>query len=108
MEVCRQHNQKGGLQLRCEDVRIAPYIMLDKATTHPLRLVREDGSETSITMNAGMHIGWIWANGIWLVGAPIGWAVDLISGSMKYFGSLDVGRAFRDGSRGGRSVARSS
>ena len=76
----------------CMDAILWPYVELPKGS-HSLRLVGERG-EATVTVSTHLHIGWFWANGVWFAAAPIGWAVDLASGSWTYFGSVDVAREF--------------
>src|SRR5205085_1846999 len=79
--------------LACDRAVYAPYVELDRGTSHTLRVVM-NGREVTTTMSAGMHWQWIWANGVWLAAAPIGWAADLASGRMKYFGRLRLDHLF--------------
>jgi hypothetical protein len=79
----------------CNGAIYFPYVELSRGAPHQLRLVRK-GREAVVTVSASTHWAWLWANGVWLAAAPVGWVVDLTSGRMKYFGSLDVDRAFRN------------
>jgi len=83
----------------CEHLIYFPMVELDRSVPHTLRLVLA-GREATVTVRASMHWQWIWFNGVWMAGAPIGWAVDAASGSMSYFNDLDVERAFRQASSG--------
>lgn len=73
----------------CTHTILYPYVELNRAVPHTLRLVSAAGAAT-VTVRARVHFQWIWFNAIWGVAMPIGWAVDAASGSWQYFGNLDV------------------
>jgi hypothetical protein len=94
VRMCRAANNFGDGGA-CEDAIFFPMLELDRGVPHTLRMVH-NGQEATVTVEAHMHWGWIWANGVWFAAAPIGWAVDAASGDWSYFSELDVARTFRD------------
>jgi hypothetical protein len=99
VSVCRTYRETGAtpagwvtVNADCMSWTLLPYIELAKSGSHSLRIVTDRGEATR-TMNAHLHIQWFWLNGVWLAAAPVGWVVDVASGRMNYFGSLDIADA---------------
>lgn len=76
----------------CMQWILFPYIDLDKSRPNNVRVVTTRG-EGTVTVRPSLHIGWFWANGVWLAAAPVGWVVDIASGRMSYYGKFDVAQA---------------
>jgi hypothetical protein len=85
---------------------MSPTLVLPKRA-HTLRFVRGSGESATVTVKPSLHPAWFMANWVWMMFAPVGWAVDLAGGRWTYFDvdGVDVAAVFRDASRqaaGGR------